>query len=358
MVRTSVALWASVIAACGGDPEPVEPVEVESESEGGEHSTEVETVRDQPRALGATATFGDLVASARRLDDRGDAESSVGCVLRGSAESMSWRLEADIATGVRPLPDAPTELAPRLAEPKRLRILSRWGQRGEGTLSLAVFTALPPPDRGAEVAVLITAAGIFLASTDAPSTGPHRPDVLATLLGDIDAVRLFLSAEAGTSLARVREIAARLPSRFAGKTALAVVLADNVQLPEPTRADTGAGMCPDGLPETNAASGDLDASRITPSLAALHQGGGECFLRASPEAARGGRMDLAIRVAADGSVDSACATADALGDPNLRACVLSVAGGLQFPEPGGVLDLVLPLRFQPDRSATQTLLCP
>ncbi len=344
--------------ACGGTEEPqpvVEPVEVESE--GGEAETEVVAVRDQPRALGATATFADLVASARRLDDRGEGESDVGCVLRGSPEAMSWRLEADVATGVRPLPDAPAEIAPRLAEPKTIRILSRWGQRGQGTISLAAFTALPPPPRGREAALIVTAAGMFVAATEGASSGPHRLNALETVLSNQEAERLFVTAEAGISLRRLHAVIAAIPARFEGKTALAVVLGDNVQLPSAARPDSEAGMCADGLPETEAASGDLDTSRVVASLAPLRESAARCMLRASAEAARGGRMALAIRVAADGSVDTACATADGLGDPNLRACVLSAANALRFPEPGGVLDLMLPLRLEPDRSNRQTLLC-
>lgn len=357
--RVRLPLLIVVLLACGSPAEEtVEPVEVEPEGNTGDE-TEVETVRDQPRALGATATFADLVASARRLDDRSEGESEVGCVLRGSPEAMSWRFEADVATGVRPLPDAPTEIAPRLGSPKSIRILSRWGQRGEGALTLAAFTALPPPPHGREMAVLITSAGLFVASTDVPSTGPHQPEALQTLLGNAeDAVRLFVSAEAGTSLRRLHEIASLIPERFEGKTALAVVLGEDVQLPQTTRADTGAGMCPDGLPASEETSGDLDTARIVASLAPLREGAARCMLRASAEAARGGRIELAIRVAADGSVATACATADGLGDPNLRSCVLGAAGQVRFPEPGGVLDLMLPLRLEPERTSAQTLLCP
>lgn len=335
----------------------MEPVEVESE--GGESETEVEAVRDQPRALGATATFADLVASARRLDDRGEGDSDVGCVLRGNPESMSWRLEADVATGVRPLPDPPAELAPRLAESKSIRILSRWGQRGDGPLNLAAFTALPPPPRGRELAVLVTAAGIFVATTDGGSAGPFQPTRLESALssaGEIE--RVFVTAEAGISLRRLYRVISLLPTRFEGETALAVVLGEDVRLPEPTRTDGAAGMCPDGLPDTEATIGNLDTERIMASMTPLREGAARCMSTASAEAARGGRMDLAIRVAADGSVETACATADGLGDPNLRACVLGAAGELRFPEPGGVLDLMLPLRLEPERGSAQTLLCP
>ena len=70
------------------------------------------TPRD-PRALPGSAVFGDLVEVARALDERRDSRSESGCLLRASPGA--YRLEADLAVAVRPLPQAPEELDARLA---------------------------------------------------------------------------------------------------------------------------------------------------------------------------------------------------------------------------------------------------
>ncbi|MEM9070320.1 MAG: hypothetical protein AAGE52_17565 [Myxococcota bacterium] len=350
------ALLALLVACGGGEqtaPPPVLPGPPEP-------TTEAAPAEASPRALGATATFADLVAAARRLDDRGEGESTAGCLLRGTGETgASWRLEADLAVGVRPLPN-PTGLAPRLGgDEGAIRILSRWGQRGTGSLSVAVFTTLPPPRPGAAILVAITDDGVHLRSTEGElpraDRGPHRVSELAPVLERVAAPGgVYVTAEPGTSLGRLRQILALVGAAPVG---LAVVLADGVTLPEAPRGAAGEGLCEDGLTATTEAEGTLETDRIVASLGPLTTAGATCMTRANPEAARGGRMEIAIRIAAGGTVGEACAVSDALGDPQLRACVLRAVRDLRFPDPGGVLDVVLPISLAPDRSERPRPLC-
>lgn len=61
-----------------------------------------------------------------------------------------------------------------------------------------------------------------------------------------------------------------------------------------------------------------------------------------------GRVVVAVRVAANGSVCSASLASDSLGDPGVSSCVLQKFRGGRFPSPSdGCVDVHVPISFMP-----------
>lgn len=353
-------LWVG----CGGAPAAPTPVTVGGDETAVEES-EAAPVEASPRALGPTATFADLVAAMRRLDDRGEGASGAGCLLRGSGRAgASWHLEADLAVGVRPLPEA-GPLAARLADGGPVRVLTRWGQRGDGRVTFAALTTLPPPRGGEATLVAVTDEGVLLRMTGeavgAPDGGPHPVPALAGPLSRVlerAGAEVYVTAEPGTSLRRLREVLAALSATAQDRVAFAVALPDGVSLPAPPAIEDAEGLCPDGLPPSGEDAGEVDPGRLRVAFAPLAEAGAACLSRAAPEAARGGRLELVLRIGAGGQVRQACLRRDGIGDPRLRACLLSAVRSLSLPDPGGDVDVALPLSLTPDRSGAQRALCP
>ena len=76
--------------------------------------------------------------------------------------------------------------------------------------------------------------------------------------------------------------------------------------------------------------------------------------------AAGSRIEITMRIGADGRLADACISRDSASDPALRDCLLEVARGTVFPapSPAGYVDAALPLTLAPDASLTQALVCP
>lgn len=304
------------------------------------------------------------MALARRLDDRGDADSSAGCLIRGSgAVGDGFRLEADVAVAVRPLPDATADVAARHATaPGPVRVLTRWGQRGGDGLPLVAFTSTPPPGPGPTAALLIGADGARLIvgeRDEAIAVGEVGARLAAGPAPSVVAV----TADAGTPLATVRAALAAVGER--APVTLAVPLPVDTRLPagepavDPELAR--AGMCEGGLPAApDARPGALPRSAIVDALGAFRSRAAECMRLVTGPAAAGGALDVAFRIAGDGSVAHACARRDEAGDPGLRLCVLDAARALSFPapDPPGVVDVALPVLLAPDQGLLQRPLCP
>lgn len=371
-MATALALLG--VAGCGGTgggagsrvPGPgTDRPDEGPDGEGGREATA------DPRALGVTSTFGDLVAAARRLDDRFEADSDAGCLLRGSGAGSPFRLEADIAVAVRPLPDAPPDLDARLgATGLGIRALTRWGSLGAGDdLALVVFTSTPPVSAPSAVLLAITDRGAFVIpiGTSRERMGPVP---LAEALSRVaartegDPAPIVVTAEEGVSLAILREALTGLSASVAGLVALAVPLAEGTRLPpDPAaQADNLDGACPDGLPEPapGAAFGDLPPAAILEGLRPLRDGAAQCFANTTGRAASGGRVGISVRIGADGAVIAACVSDDGIGDPGLRSCLVELARASRFPapSPAGIVDAVLPLVLRPDDSMRQRPICP
>lgn len=331
------------------DPEP---------TQGGSDAPEAQEPQAEadPRRLAAGATFADLVSAAGALDARGGGQSSSGCLLEQA--SAGHMLRADVAIALRPVPEPPAALT---AAGDRVRVFSRWGQRGSGSPVLAALTATPPPAGGPALAVLIDGASIALRSTDGSLVGNDvQLSSLASAMEDAlqrGTSRVFVSAAAGVSLARLQEVLAALPTEAATLVVFAVALSGDTTLPDPpARGESDTGMCSTMAPRTPGPAGDMDAGAAREALSGLSSASA-CLSGAGPESASGGRLGLEITVDAGGTVERACATSDEIEDSGVRTCVLDHVRALRFPASSGEVTLRLPISLVPDRSEAPRALC-
>lgn len=363
VARRIAPLTLACSLGCGSPPPP--PPQHAQHEETPEHHEEEPSALDV-RSLAPDATFGELLDAARTLDDRRDQESSAGCLLR-----PAWRLEADLAVAVRPLPASPDDLDDALeAEPGPVNVLTRWGAFGSGDPAHPSFSAVTstlPPRREPALVWVVTERGVYARSSReaARDVEPVPVAQLAATIPDPESIgALFVTAESGTPISRVADVLALVPPALAGRVALAVPLAPGTRLPTPPREaelDARAGLCPNGLPElpADAPSGDLRPDAIVQSLGPLRQGAETCVSSTQGPGALGGRVVLALRIGPDGRVSDACAVEDATNDAVLRECLLRAARATAFPapEPPGYIDAQLPLTLAPLASQRQRPLC-
>lgn len=352
-------LLLAIVAGCG--PAPIPPDERRAPdpvTSGGHEDDDAQRVQAPPRALGAGATFADLIGTLRGLDDRGEGDSSEGCLLRGTGP---YRVEADLAVAVRPLPAPRPSLHEEVSQTGPIRILTRWGQAGEGRVALAGLTSTPPPTPGAWLAVLLAADGLGLRTTDgSTSAGPFAVTELGARLAALPEAPavVFVTAEAETTIARLRDVLRAVETAGLGPIALALPLADGTPVPDPpSRGEGDSGLCSATPPPPTGASGDLEPARAMEALAPASDGISACMATASPESAGGGRIAVSFVVGEGGRVVHACASSDDIGDSGLRACVLDVVRSLRFPEPGGLVHLAVPFVLAPERGGVQRALC-
>lgn len=369
-----------IFCACGGASTAThaEPARHADHANGGSHAPRHSSATGDPvsaRVLGSTATFAELVSAARTLEDRGQDGSSLGCLLGGTGTpGAPWRLEADVAVAVRPLPAAWDDYDAHLrAHRGPARLLSRWGVTRAESYALAVvtFTSTVPVDSTAASAlVVLTDEGAYVLSTtpgnvteSAPMPLARVDEALLALAPNHAPALVALTAEANVPLATVREALALL-GELTTPITLGVPLAPDVRLPAervvaPDVAQSG--LCERGLPEpaADAPEGDLASSAVISALTPLREAAARCLSVATGRAASGGRLDVTLRIDSNGAVSEACAVHDEVRDPALRLCVLEAARALHFaaPSPVGYVDVVLPLRLTADASLAQRPLC-
>lgn len=370
LVSLPVALLVPACAGSAGEGETETPAP-EADGTSGADATDDSTPlpADNPRALGVGATFGDLVAAVRNLDGLGQSDSASGCLLRGGSLAP-FQLEADLASAVHPIPDAPRELEARLDDPRDTAVvLTRWAQHGQtGSLTLVALSATPPPLPGHLAVVVLGREGAYLRRTEgsvpAAHAGPFPTNRLAEHLPVVleGAAGVVFTAEAAVPLSALRTALGSLPAG-SPPAVLGLALDAGVRLPTAPAPDPSVhGLCPGGaLPEPAADQrlGSLTPDAIRARVAGMGEGAMRCFEYARGDAARGGRLRVLARIGPQGRVSEACATSDELGDPTLRACVLGVVRGLVFPPPaeGDYVDVALPIRLLPDTSQQQRPLC-
>ncbi|MEM9187680.1 MAG: hypothetical protein AAGF12_00790 [Myxococcota bacterium] len=342
-----------VLTACGSTELPATTSEPAPEEDRGEPTTGEPDVPTVPRLLGADGTFADLVAATQLLDDRGEAESEAACLLSGTGALDPFRLEADVALAVRPVPPPGTGLAERLrGDDLRVRLLTRWGQFGaELTGVSAVALTSTPPESGQAALLAITSSGLVLRPVGGTALPGGTPEELLATPGD---VHIYVTADADVSLAELRRVLG-----LAGDgavLALAVVFPEDTTLPAPPEGVLGAPLCEE-LPPRSGATGSLPPEAIVGALEGMHAQAARCL--SSTRAARGGVVQLSFRIGADGRVSDACVPVDEIGSPPLRACVLAALREVRFPspEPAGFVEVALPLHLEPSFPPIQRPLC-
>lgn len=360
-MRRSVCVLMLGLWACGGETadrdreERTEERAADRESSGDERPA---SARDLP----ADASFADLASAARRQDDLRDQDSSVGCLLRGGA---GFRLEADLAVAIRPLPAPEADLDARMASDGPARVLTRYGAYGESDeLGLVALTTTAPP-RGSVVdavglVIVITDRGAYARRTDAAfgAVTPRPIDELIGVLPFSEVSTTFVTAEAGVPLSTVYDALRLLPSTLAGDVGLAVALERGVVLPDRIALEEEEAPLCEELPATDAPSSEtFGASDLRAGIARLSGPVAICVGTTPGPGARGGRMELMARVVDGGTVAEACIRADDTGDAHLRACVLRAARALVFSDPHGVVDFAVPLVLEAGTIHRQRAVC-
>jgi hypothetical protein len=335
----SHAALFTTIVGCAHAAEPKAPTAAPPStgaSEPVQGSSAPSATRDFPR----DADFRELVLA---LDDEkalGPAEAS--CLLARTDRSFRFRGPSGVA--LHPLPPNADDLDDAMREAPALRVLTRHGSFGAANATLG-FVALTQaqPMRNAAVLV-VTDRGYYLRTlTDAQAVySEQAAQVLEQARSKAAGSTLYVSAEGRVALTTVYDLLEALVG-FPAPVVLAAALPSDVVLPAPAKGVSEVARCPDGLPETDAMSGDLP-------VADLQQG----------MTASGDRLTLAMRVDANGRVSDACIVASEANDPALSACVLVRAHGLTFPKPSpsGVVDVELPLTIRPEAVVTPAPVCP
>lgn len=355
-------LWLSGLVGCGSASTST-PRRVESGSQPVvEPEPEPEPPRPQgTRALDAQGTFESLVTAVRVLEDRDEGDSESPCALqRPTREGWPWQLRLDTAAAVRPVPQTPEDLDTRLdGSPSPVLVLTRWNQLGSRSyeVALALLSNTPARPDEAGLVLSLTNRGVYWRWTDRlVSAGRTSPLSMSELerrfedefeLGQL----VVVTAEAGVALTELVELIEGIPE--GSRVALAVALDAAIRIPEPPEPalDRGAGLCPDGLPPmpVDEPHGQLEPALIVGSLYPFQVAVRRCLTEATMMRSPGGRVEIAMRINADGLVGQACAVSDEVGGTLMRDCLLRAARSTHFPhpDPAGYVDVELPIMLQP-----------
>ncbi|HEY2733538.1 MAG TPA: hypothetical protein VGI70_06115, partial [Polyangiales bacterium] len=360
--RAIGCLACSLLACAAPKPAPSHPPPSAATSAAIFAAKLPEPSESDPRALPAHATFGDLVEAARTLDGGNENHSDAGCLLRGRDPI---RLEADLLPGARPLPPVQDELAASLeSQSGPVALLSAWGKvPGEpGVVLLAFTTTTPAAIKLPVIALFETHKGTYVRGEDAllrAHPGALSDNEATTLLSQISsAATVYVSAERAIAVSALLDLMRAVPNRF--EVALAVALPKETRLP-PTAAASREWMCPDGLPapSPNEREGELSANDAREALVPLRQAALSCALASGGPALLGGRLVLSLRIGADGKAEQLCFASDAIGEAQLRRCLISAARDIQMPSPhpAGFVDLNVPLEIALEGPSRQRVSC-
>jgi biopolymer transport protein ExbD len=313
--------------------------------------------------LAQDARFNDIVATVSALEP--SQQPGQRCLL-GTRNKKGFHLGAEFASALYPLPKPPEDLDAALKRAPVVRVLSRWGQYGQGNVALALAAITEaPPTRGA-FSVVLTDQGAYVRASDPqqPILGAAIEDEqLVKALARADAFHdhnaLFVSAEANVAVARLLKVLSALSRESIGPVALAVALPPGTPIPAPAAERASPALCPNGLPELEGESGELELEAIQTALIPFRERAATCLEQADARGAAGGRLRLAIRVEASGRVGRSCIEANETEDDALSACVIAATQQLTFPapQPAGRVDLSLPIVLLQSSNPAQAPVC-
>lgn len=365
------ALNGLLIVGCGG-PQPASEPPPGQSIEKPPMEPDEQAAQD-PRILTDKTNFGNLVDVVNLLDQHTAHHSETNCFLRKlDTEKPSWRIEADLAVAVRPLPKALNDLSAKLQEePKPIHVMTRWGRIGEhtdGFVLVAFTTTTPASAKLPAVALFVTAAGVYVRQSEAVleiQAEPLKLSDIGPFLAKATAQKefiLFITADEALPLGQLHELLFMLPYPKP-EVALATVLGPDTRLPQPPKVDDESKKhwCPSGLPELpeSEGEGNLPPTEIKASLGPLLEGSQKCLASAVGPSASGGQVLIAFRIGKSGKVESQCLVQDEIKDAALASCLLEAAGDLTFtpPSPSGFVDVHLPLRLTPMGIDQQRPIC-
>jgi hypothetical protein len=370
IARRSLVWVALLIAACGAPATATGPTDRRAATSAAGQSSAGSSV-DGPRAdrreLAADATFADLASAARAQDDLRDQDADAACLLR--AGEHGFRLEADLAVAVRPLPAPEDDLDARLAATRGpVAVLTRSGIHGriEAPLGVVSIATTLPGAHATALVLFLTDQGLYVRRSDREDgeRDASRIDWALSRAGWDELGLVAVVAEAGVPLAAIADLLGRLPESLAGRVTLGVALAAGTRLPAAPQVAgddvvATAEVCEGGLPELAESDpiGELAPDRIRAGLQPLARAAEVCVGTTTGAGAAGGRATITARIAPDGRVAAACVSDDSSSDATLRACLVAATRQLAFDPPSGFVDFALPLALEPGRAHRQTAIC-
>lgn len=321
---------------------------------------------DPDRVLGSSATFGDLVRSARLLAERGQRDSSSACLLRGAGGG--YVLEADLMPAISGASEAPSELDARFQQGGPVAALTAFGVHGSASAPNAIeaWTAVAPERLNLPFALLaLTDEGVYLRAEPPranPSAAPLALDAVAHALaepqGASTPATCYVTAEPEVALEQLAELLSRVPASC--QAVLGTLLPAGTRLPAPPTA-VEPPRCPEGLPELPAIAveGALPVPALREGLSAIAPGALRCLQYASAVAAAGISIDLALRIDPRGLVERACVLEASVANVPFETCVLQAARNARFdpPSPVGYVDVHAPLSLVAERWPVQRGFC-
>lgn len=323
------------------------------------------------RALSPETTFGALVRQVAELDRNGKAYSNEHCLLRAPSGSGPWRLSADLAVALRPLPDVPEDLDVALNNREALSVLTRWGHIGAGARGpmLAALTTSPPSARQQALIIIITDRGIYGRSSnvalpigwqgglDLEKVNTFITKQRAQLASAVDGI--YVTAERDVPLLEIRRVLEIL-APIKVPVAFATSLVSGTRQPKAQDPSTEL-LCPNGLPALVAgtAYGTLARETMKTAIGGLKERAERCMKASSGTSVTGDVLRLQARLSPNGQVIQTCFVVDEVGDLGLRRCIEKALLDLDFPAPNptGYVDIDLPLRFVYLPAASQAPLC-
>lgn len=283
-----------------------------------------------------------------------DEERPCLLVARDGAYTAGRPLE----TAVRPRPPFPEGLRAHLTPPPGGFVLyTLYGRFGAGELSLTAVTRHAPPI-GPVFALLLAGDGAYLGKPHEDLEGPFDRRALPgalTSIGIAEDALVAVVPRAHTSADELAEALALLDA-LGAEPVLALPLPPETRHRAVAPDATSGGTC-GAAPALEGEPGEPAPSELREVVARFSAAAAECRKgTASYEAARGGALELRVRVGGDGTVGDVCVERDSIGDVALRDCALRAAREIRF-ESAGALELRVPLRFKRDERDRARGLC-
>ena len=369
-MRASAGRWGTIAvcvltAACGAGGRSAASEETTAAKS---TETALPPGTDPDRVLGPSATFGDLVRTARMLAERGQGDSSAACMLR--AAGGGYLLGADLMPALAGASETSSELDTPLQQGARAAALTAFGVHGVANADNAVeaWTAVAPEHLSLPFALIaLTDEGVYvrreppmppIASASAPLALEAVAQALAAPTA-ADAPRTcYVTAEPEVALQQLAQLLSSLPASC--QAVLSSLLPAGTKLPaSPTAVDPP--RCPEGLPELPAIAveGELPVAALREGLSAIAPGARRCLGHAAAVAASGISVGLALRIDPRGQVERVCVLRSSVSSVPFESCVLEAARGAHFqpPSPAGYVDVHAPLALVAERWPVQKAFC-
>jgi len=308
------------------------------------------------RAFGSVGALQASLALAGR-EDEGDA----ACLFR-RIPGEAPRFVGRFAPAVHPLASPVQGLAATLRGAGPVDVLTRYGRYGRASERpvFAAWTDAPPPRQ--PVLLALTAEGPLVRSLDERTSPAVRlredPSAVAQALHAAGYDGVFVAADAELPLATLVTWLDALDAKGL-PCSLASALPVGVSTAVKALPASVAEQCSEGLPEERGELGELTAAALRAGLAPVRSELVTCLGAGSIASAHGGRLQLALRIDAQGRVTRHCVVASSMPDEGLLACVMARVAALRFepPRPSGTVDVELPLNLQPIYAAAPRGVC-